>query len=193
MNFHTVLFNATMDKRLAVAFPTASDSSAFAVYLRRMDAAMLAELIPGVVRRLLISDYVAKVEKFWSPDRCALVKVQLKISNPGWVWMRQLLGRSINDEGKVLDHEIDGVAIPLLRGKHTLIKYGETAANAQGITELNSPSSHGGLVSFRNARSCSYYFHSRTLHHDYSYVPVHSYVQGSSSRYDQRRHVHTQR
>ena len=152
---------ATMDHRTRKSFvipvpdqdsssTSALDShSVFTSYLHRMDAGMLAELIPTEVRHMLINRYVENIELFWSSERCTLVKNALRISERNWVWMRQLLGRSVTSEGKVVDHRIDGVTIPLLKGKHTLSKFGESAATDQGTTDQNA---HGGLVSLRDAR-----------------------------------------
>ena len=144
--------DSSMDKRGRTAFPVATDKSSFELYLDRMDAAMLAELIPDDTRRLLISRYVSKVEEFWSPGRCSLIKTSIRISISNWVWLRQLLGRSVDEKGELIDHCFDGVRLPMLRGKYTLNRVAEESANTQQVNPLGSAESHGGLVSFRNAR-----------------------------------------
>lgn len=163
----SLLMEASTDKRTVSHFPVLSTSeasqqhqSAFSMYLQRMDPAILADIVPDKVRQLLITRYVEKVQEFWSVERCALIKYSLRISERNWVWMRQLLGRTVTDEGKLVDHCIDTVPIPMLVGKNAIIKHAKRAGESQSIA---APDEHRGLVSYRNARYIFFTFPTHTV------------------------------
>ena len=119
-------------------------NSAFAAYLRRVDAALLADLVPADTRKLLISRWVAKLQAVWSPNRCAIIKGTIGLSNANWTWLRQLLGRMVNSDGKVVDLKLDDVTVPLLCGRFTLDKTGNALSAHAGLSKEYT-ASHGGL------------------------------------------------
>ena len=88
-----------------------ADEGALGVYLSSIETKVLAEHVPADVRRLLITQWVEKVQEFWSRERCALLKSITMTSNAAWAWFRSLLGLELVDsEGgkRWLAKTIDG-------------------------------------------------------------------------------------
>ena len=91
---------------------------ALSLFLHSIETKVLCEVIPVEARRHLIREWVAKLQAFWSKDRCALLKSATTTSNEKWLWYRSLLGRVVID-GKWKDKEIDGtftIHLPILYG-----------------------------------------------------------------------------
>ena len=84
-----------------------TEGKALSLFLSSIEAKVLVEEIPAEARRMLIRQWVAKVQEFWSKDRCALLKSATTTSNEKWTWFRALLGRVVVN-GKWEDHAIDG-------------------------------------------------------------------------------------
>ena len=115
-------------------------------YLCSLETDKCMDLVPVDIRRLVITQWKDKVQQFWSAQRCCLLKATICLSNENWIWLRQLLGRTFNTNGELVDHTIDGVKLPLLRGKWTIIQNTHTIARL-----ARAQSSHGGLAATRDA------------------------------------------
>ena len=125
--------------RLRVAYRVV-DKMSWAKFLSTLPSEELLESIPDDTRIALIKNWVAKMQAFWSKDRCALLKSATTTSNENWNWFRGLLGRTVED-GKWVDHSIDGVALPQLWGRWTLDNIRRDA-----MTEAGGVKTHGGLA-----------------------------------------------